>query len=54
MRLIGEIFETSLNVVIDIDNALPDNVAVIPAGYAETRWWQQPRWMRLKSVKVES
>ena len=54
VRLIGEIFETSLNVVIDIDNALPDNVAVIPAGYAETRWWQQPRWMRLKSVKVES
>ena len=54
LRLIGEIFETSLNVVIDIDNALPDNVAVIPAGYAETRWWQQPRWMRLKSVKVES
>jgi len=53
LRLIGEIFETSLNVVIDIDNTLPDNVAVIPAGYAETRWWQQPRWMRLKSVKVE-
>ena len=53
VQLISETFETSLNVVIDIDNTIPDNVAVIPAGYAETRWWQQPRWMRLKSVKVE-
>ena len=53
VQLISETFETSLNVVIDIDNTIPGNVAVIPAGYAETRWWQQPRWMRLKSVKVE-
>ena len=53
VQLISETFGTSLNVVIDIDNTIPDNVAVIPAGYAETRWWQQPRWMRLKSVKVE-
>ncbi|HJO30399.1 MAG TPA: molybdopterin-dependent oxidoreductase, partial [Acidobacteriota bacterium] len=53
VQLISETFETSLNVVIDIDNTIPDNVTVIPAGYAETRWWQQPRWMRLKSVKVE-
>jgi NADH-quinone oxidoreductase subunit G len=53
VQLISETFGTSLNVVIDTDNTIPDNVAVIPAGYAETRWWQQPRWMRLKSVKVE-
>ncbi|MCH7824320.1 MAG: NADH-quinone oxidoreductase subunit NuoG [Acidobacteria bacterium] len=53
LRLIGETFETSLEAVVKVDDELPDNVAVIPAGYAETRWWQQPTWMRLESVEVE-
>ena len=54
LRLIGETFETSLEAVVEVDDELPDHVAVIPAGYAETRWWQQPTWMRLESVEVES
>ncbi len=54
LRLIGETFETSLQAVVEVDDELPDNVAVVPAGYAETRWWQQPTWMRLESVEVES
>ncbi len=54
LRLIGETFETSLEAVVEIDDELPDKVAVVPAGYAETRWWQQPTWMRLESVEVES
>ena len=53
LRLIGETFETSLEAVVELDDELPDNVAIIPAGYAETRWWQQPTWMRLESVEVE-
>ena len=53
LRLIGKTFETSLEAVVELDDELPDNVAVIPAGYATTRWWQQPTWMRLESVEVE-
>ncbi len=53
LRLIGETFATSLEAVVEVDDELPDNVAVIPAGYAETRWWQEPRWMRLEAVEVK-
>jgi NADH-quinone oxidoreductase subunit G len=52
LRLIGETFETSLEAVVEVDDELPDHVAVVPAGYTGTRWWQQPTWMRVESVEV--
>jgi NADH-quinone oxidoreductase subunit G len=37
-----------LRLAITTDAALPPHVALIPFGYPQTRWWQQPLWMRVE------
>jgi len=40
--------EATVEATIVLDAGLPAHVAMIPAGYPATRWWQQPLWMRIE------
>jgi NADH-quinone oxidoreductase subunit G len=37
-----------LHLAIETDPKLPPHVALIPFGYPQTRWWQQPLWMSVE------
>ena len=39
---------------IDVDAKVPPGTLLIPAGFDETRWWQQPRRVRVRLGPAES
>ncbi len=47
VQLEGGALRRRLHVEVLCDPAMPQGVVTIPAGYPETRWWQEPVWMTL-------
>jgi NADH-quinone oxidoreductase subunit G len=52
LTLAGEPLEAVLEAAILVDDTLPQHVAIIPAGYPATRWWQRPVWLRITAGKA--
>jgi NADH-quinone oxidoreductase subunit G len=48
LQLIAGERRLRLQLAITTDAALPPHVALLPFGYPQTRWWQQPLWMSVE------
>jgi NADH-quinone oxidoreductase subunit G len=52
VTLRGAGIEATFEAGIELDDTLPSHVALVPAGYPATRWWQRPLWLRMSVAEA--